>query len=575
MDGTLSTPPPPSVEPVPVPPGRATPAVRKVGQYELLLELASGGMAVVHLGRAQDGRAAAPLVAIKMPHRHLATDKNFLAMLLDEARLASSITHPNVVKVRELSFHDGEPFIVMDYVEGASLSELLKELTSRQRAFDLAIALRIVLDALAGLHAAHELCDASGKPIGIVHRDISPHNVLVGSDGRTRLADFGIAHATDRFQETRTQEVKGKLAYLAPERVDRRRICTRQSDVFSMAIVLWECLAGRRLFRGDQAVDTLQEVMQAPIPRLRQLGRDIPPALDAVIARALSRDLEERHATALEFATALETTAGPSAIAPPALVARVIETLYGARIADRHDQVSKLLQDETAAERLFVEAGLPPRTSRSTPPSGATLEALRAFAPPAPSQRYAFGQGQPDFRQAEVRRTRWAVVAGVATGLTLGAGGALLFAARRPPPGTAAAHASAEPPGPPPAPWTAAPPTAESGRPAAPTRHVVIPLPFVASRVILDGVAHDLSPAADLLSLDVPLAAGTRHHVVAMALDGSRAQADVTETGGVGHATGSGFSLLPLDARSSGADPSTAAAPRGAGVVRNGFTRLR
>src|SRR4029077_11905328 len=267
----------------------------RLGPYELLLELASGGMATVYLARATDKRQRPPLGAIKRPHRHLSGDKTFLTMLVDEARLASAIDHPNVVKVRELGFDGGIPFIIMDYVEGASLAELRRELSSIGRALDVRVAVRIVLDALAGLYAAHELKDDTGRALHIIHRDVSPHNVLIGCDGRAHLTDFGIAKAEDRLQTTRTHEVKGKLAYLAPERVDRRRLCTVQSDVFSMAVVLWECFAGRRLFRGEDAVETLQEVMSAPIPLLRQIGAQIPQALDDVIARALSRDLETRY----------------------------------------------------------------------------------------------------------------------------------------------------------------------------------------------------------------------------------------------------------------------------------------
>jgi serine/threonine protein kinase len=133
-----------------------------------------------------------------------------------------------------------------------------------------------MLDALGGLHAAHELKDDNGKPLHIIHRDVSPHNVLVGCDGRAHVTDFGIAKAEDRIQTTRTHEVKGKLAYLAPERIDKRRICTVQSDVFSMAVVLWECFAGRRLFRGEEAVDILQDVMSGVIPRFARSARRCP-----------------------------------------------------------------------------------------------------------------------------------------------------------------------------------------------------------------------------------------------------------------------------------------------------------
>ena len=282
------------LSPAPAPP----PKPERLGAYELLIELASGGMATVHLARATDKRQGPPLVAVKRPHRHLAGDKTFLTMLVDEARLASAITHPNVVKVRELGFDAGMPFIVMDYVEGTSLAELRRELSSIGRAIDVRVAVRIIVDALAGLHAAHELKDDNGKALHIIHRDVSPHNVLIGCDGRSYVTDFGIAKAEDRIQTTRTHEVKGKLAYLAPERIDKRRICTVQSDVFSMAVVLWECFAGRRLFRGDEPVDILQEVMLAPIPTLKQIGAQIPPrstTSSPARSRGTSRRATRRH----------------------------------------------------------------------------------------------------------------------------------------------------------------------------------------------------------------------------------------------------------------------------------------
>jgi tRNA A-37 threonylcarbamoyl transferase component Bud32 len=565
----VTTPPPDPARPIEPPAAAPKPPRVAVGHYELLLELASGGMAMVYLGRAKDGRASAPLVAIKRPHRHLATDKNFLAMLLDEARLASAIAHENVVKVRELHFHEGEPFIVMDYVEGASLSEIRKELASSERAFDLKVALRIVLDALAGLHAAHELTDASGKPLGIVHRDISPHNILVGTDGRARLTDFGIAQATDRLQETRTQEVKGKLAYLAPERIDKRRMCTRQSDVFSMAIVLWECLAGRRLFRGEQALDTLQEVMHAPIPRLRQIGLGITPALDDVIAKALSRDLGVRFATALEFADALERAAGAGSLGHADQVAQLVEALYGPRIADRHAAVRAVLEDDATAERLFEDSGLPPRAASAATEPKAAIDVLRAIAPPAPSERYVFDAAPRDFLQVEGRRTRWAAVLGIAAGLIFGAGGALALAARSRTASPAVVTRASPPPRPP---ASARPWTAEDATPRAPTRHVIISLPFLASYVTVDGEGRDVSPASDVLTLDLPVDAPTTHRVVATALDGSLARADIREVDGVGRATGNGFVLLPRRASATTEAPS---ATRSVGAVSNGFTKLR
>ncbi len=561
----------PSTQPVPEPPPEPTPSrPTALGPYELLLELASGGMATVFLARAKDGRAVAPLVALKRPHRHLATDKNFLAMLLDEARLASAITHDNVVKVRELRFDDGEPSIVMDYVEGASLAELRTELVAAERAFDLKVALRIVLDALAGLHAAHELCDAAGKPLGIVHRDVSPHNVLVGSDGRARLTDFGVALASDRFQNTRTQEVKGKLAYLAPERVDRRRMCTRQSDIFAMAIVLWECIAGRRLFRGEQAVDTLQEVMHLPIPRLRQIGCDVPQALDDVIARGLSRDLEVRFATAIGFATALERAAEPSAIGTAEQVASLVEAICGERLAGRHAEVRRVLHDDAAADKLFDDAGLRRRVQGSAPRPPPSPDTLDAVAPLAPSERYAFGTNAVRLGLFAERPTRWALAGGIAAGLILGVGAtvAVVTRSRGPaPPAVDPVAISREP-----VPSVRPPPSAWTDVPAAAPRHVVVRLPFLATHAVVDGADHAIAPPADVLLVDFPVEADTHHHVVATALEGSVAEADVIERNGIASARGA-FAAVPsgpLPAASAG--PATA--PR-VGTVHNGFTKLK
>jgi serine/threonine protein kinase len=539
-----------------------------VGGYDLLAELAAGGMAMVFLGRANDGRAGAPLVAIKRPHRHLATDKMFLSMLLDEARLASAIHHENVAKVRELGFHAGEPFIVLDYIEGASLSELRKELAAAERAVDTKVALRIVLDALAGLHAAHELRDETGRPLGIIHRDVSPHNVLIGCDGKARLTDFGIAKAEDRLQITRTNEVKGKLAYLAPERVDKRRICTKQSDVFSMAVVLWECLAGRRLFRGDEAVDTLQEVMHAPIPRLRQLGAQVPPALDDVIARGLSRDLSARFATAQEFADAIERSAGRGNVGMPKDVARAIETIFGPRMAKRHDVIRQAIGDDIEAAKLFAASGLPDRPKPSGTASHSPLALLAAISPPAPSERYSFGKPSGDYGSIAEKRARRNVAAGVAVGVAVGVMVALLALARTP---RGEGATSSEP-----GPILAVPSSPQAPAQASTSRKVVVPLPFLAVHAELDDLARELDPAADVVAFEVPHESGATHHVTAIALDGSRAEAYVHESDGVARVDGDGFvTFLPATPAASPSKP-RGTPPRStpAGHVKNGFTKL-
>jgi serine/threonine-protein kinase len=546
---------------VPDSPAPALPAKpERLGAYELLLELAAGGMATVHLAKAVDKRQGPPLVAVKRPHRHLQGDKTFLTMLVDEARLASAIDHPNVVKVRELGFDGGMPFIVMDYVEGTSLAELRRELSAIGRAIDVRVAVRIVLDALGGLQAAHDLKDDNGKPLNIIHRDISPHNILIGCDGRSHLTDFGIAKAEDRIQQTRTHEVKGKLAYLAPERIDKRRICTVQSDVFSMAVVLWECFAGRRLFRGEEAVDILQEVMGGPIPTLKQIGAQVPQALDDVIVRALSRDLDTRYATARDFAEAIERAAGIEQVGTPADVARLMEAIFGPRMALRQEQVRATIGPSELTD-LLRESGLPSRDriSFADVPTGQLLAEL---APPAPTGRYALGTEL----RAEVEKLRpkrvpwWGAVAG---GIAIGAAVTLAVVTARTKPAPIVVRGMT-PSAPPP-----------EVLPTPTSRKVVVPLPFLSTHVSFDEQARDLSPATDVASFDVPVAAGPRHKVTVFALDGARAEGYVLEQDGVARPDGEGLTVIfpdsvPLDSR-----PGVVRPARPIGTVHNGFTKLR
>jgi serine/threonine-protein kinase len=540
------------------------PKPERLGVYELLLELAAGGMATVHLARAVDKRQGPPLVAVKRPHRHLQGDKTFLTMLVDEARLASSIDHSNVVKVRELGFDGGMPFIVMDYVEGTSLAELRRELSAIGRAIDVRVAVRIVLDALAGLHAAHELKDDNGRSLHIIHRDVSPHNVLIGCDGRSHLTDFGIAKAEDRIQVTRTHEVKGKLAYLAPERIDKRRICTVQSDVFSMAVVLWESFAGRRLFRGEEAVDILQEVMTAHIPTPKQIGVQISQALDDVIARALSRDLETRYASAEEFAQAIERAAGPEQVGTHGDVARLMEAIFAPRMALRQEQVRATIGAGELTE-LLRESGLPSREhiSFADVPTGQLLAEL---APPAPTGRYALGtELRAEVDKLRPRRIPWWAVGATAGGIAIGVVVTLALVAARSKPAPVVLRGT--PPVATPVEVVAAPP------PTA--RRVVLSLPFLATHVTFDDEQRDLSPATDVTAFDVPAESGPRHRIAAVALDGTRAEGTVREEDGIARPDSDGYVFIPAEPVGDARAPYTGRPARPIGTVHNGFTKLR
>lgn len=555
------------------PSGPPPPRLGRAGNYELLLELAMGGMATVYLGRLADAHDTSPLVAVKRPHKHLAAEKVYLSMLLDEARLASAIEHPNVVKVRELGFEAAEPFVVMDYVDGASLSDLRKELAAKNRALEPRIAVRIVLDALAGLQAAHVLHDEDGRHLGIIHRDVSPHNIIVGSDGASRITDFGIAKAADRVQVTRTHEVKGKLAYLAPERVDKRRVCTVQSDVFSMAAVLWEAVAGRRLFRGEEAIDTLQEVMNAEIPSLRRIGSSISPALDEAIMRGLARELDDRYKTAAEFGAALDAAAGRTGLASAIEVAQIVEAVFGSRLRRRQEHLRHLLGD-AALLRAFDATGLVVRKLAPGDPSVDTLM-LDSLAPPAPSARYAFGNitEEKSWPKKKKRDAAIAVASVVGFGLVLGTCVAIRRGHDENDATTLAGSASAASASTiavaPPAPATSTATTPSEI--AKPTGSLRLSLPFLTDEVRIDDHVATLDPASD--EYQVPgTHEGARFHVTARALDGSFASAWLQVSQGQLVAEGEGFVLEDMEILP--ADP-PAAKPRDSSLESKGRPRKK
>jgi serine/threonine-protein kinase len=280
----------------------------KLDRFELIAELASGGMGTVFLARLGGAGGFQRLYAIKRLHEHLARHGEFIEMFLDEARLAARIHHPNVVPILEIGTTDAGYYLVMEYVEGDTAGHLFYCAAQERKPISPRVTVRIVLDALAGLHAAHEGTDDEGRSLEIVHRDVSPHNILVSVDGVSRITDFGIARAASRLAVTRTGQLKGKVAYMAPEQARSEKI-DRRADVFAMGICLWEMLAGRRLFKTEAEGETLNRLLYEPIPSIRSVVPEVPRELDEICARALTRDLEKRFATAAEFADALENAA--------------------------------------------------------------------------------------------------------------------------------------------------------------------------------------------------------------------------------------------------------------------------
>lgn len=304
-------------------PGPAVDDVRVVGRYELLTRLGHGGMATVYLGRAVGTAGFEKQVAVKIIHPHLAEEPELLRMFLDEARIAALIHHANVVQTLDLGEDDGTPFIVMELVEGVSLEQLVRSCEAPGAPdggpLPLAVSLRIIRDVCLGLAAAHDLKDRHGRPQGLVHRDVSPHNILVTFDGWTKIGDFGIAKAASRTGETRPGELRGKLGYMSPEQA-RGEILDRRTDLYAVGIVLWELLMGRRMYasRGAREVpegdrEVLEALFRHEAPRLdpeqstvlRGVDPEVLDGLQKVLDRLLAKERAERYTDAHEVSADL------------------------------------------------------------------------------------------------------------------------------------------------------------------------------------------------------------------------------------------------------------------------------
>jgi eukaryotic-like serine/threonine-protein kinase len=273
-------------------------------RYRVIKRLEAGGMAEVYLGEASSVEGFKKRVAIKRVLPHLAQNDNFIQMFLDEARLSARLSHANIVSVFDISARDDTYFLIMEYVEGANLKKLLDCLHKRGQRFPLPQAIYTCAEACRGLSYAHELHDENGKPLGIVHRDISPPNIMLTKRGEVKVADFGLAKAGTQLSQTDPGVVKGKFSYLSPEAALGRQVDSR-SDIFSLGIVLWEMLAGRRLFLGETDYATVKLIQQANIPRLAPLNNQVDDAFEDILLRALTREPDDRYQTAQQFGDAL------------------------------------------------------------------------------------------------------------------------------------------------------------------------------------------------------------------------------------------------------------------------------
>ena len=283
---------------------------RVIGRYALGAAIASGGMATVHVGRVLGSLGFSRTVAIKRLHENFAKDPKFVSMFVDEARLAARVRHPNVVPTLDVVVDSGEVFVVLEYVHGEALHRLTRTIPPGQH-MPVRVASGIVFGVLLGLHAAHDARNERGEPLRIVHRDVSPQNIVLGPDGVARILDFGIAKAFGRMRTTENQEVKGKLAYLAPEQL-RGHALDQRTDVYSASVVLWELLAGMRLFRSDEAPAVLYAIMNGELEPPSAHSPEVTPQLDAIVLRGLARKPDDRWPTARAMALALEDCVAPA-----------------------------------------------------------------------------------------------------------------------------------------------------------------------------------------------------------------------------------------------------------------------
>jgi len=338
-----------------------------LGRYQLLTQLGQGGMASVWVAREKSFGGAERLVAVKVMLPELATREDFRSMFLEEGQIVRSISHGNVVSVFDVSEDYGILYMAMEWVEGDSLRALIRE-AKKRRAIPPEMAVRMIADTAGGLHAAHELRDWDGRLCGLVHCDVSPHNILIGLNGRVKLVDFGVASATARTDKDQ-ELLKGKLGYMSPEQV-RGTGLDRRSDVFSLGIVLYELTTGERLFRGESARDTLRLVSEASIPKPTEVYAKYPEPLEAIVLKALARDVNERYQTAEELRIALDRyLTNERILVPEAGVGRLLKRVLGTRIEQQREAIREALR----AVDGHIEADLIPSESTALGPLDLSL----------------------------------------------------------------------------------------------------------------------------------------------------------------------------------------------------------
>jgi eukaryotic-like serine/threonine-protein kinase len=336
-------------------------------RYRVIDKIAAGGMAEVFRAESAGIEGFKKKVAIKRVLPHLSQKRRFMSMFLDEARLSAHLSHSNVVQVFDIGMGDDTYFIVMEYVDGADLKAIIETLRKRKQVFPLEAAVYIATRICDGLAYAHDLVDGRGNPFGIVHRDMSPPNVLITRYGEIKITDFGLAKANNQLEKSEPGIIKGKFSYLAPEAAMGHE-ADKRVDIFAVGIILWEMLAGRKLFLGASDYETVKLVQQANIPSLSEINHKVPPGLERIILKSLARDLNQRYGHALELAADLNAflyhhgqPVGPWDIA------RLVKEALDER--ERQKPASANIIDQLIKQALFefTSLGTPQEQSGASP----------------------------------------------------------------------------------------------------------------------------------------------------------------------------------------------------------------
>ncbi len=383
-----------------------------LGRYELLLPIAAGGMAMVWAARMRGTRGFQKIVAVKTMLPKLSEDAQFEQMFLDEASLASQIRHPNAVEILDLGEQGGILYLVMEWIEGVPLNQLMKA-AKRQGGVPSKVAVRIAMQTCAGLHAAHELKDSNGALVGLVHRDVSPQNILVTYDGVTKVVDFGVAKATAAGDgATQAGQIKGKVGYMAPEQV-RGESIDRRVDVFALGIVLYALTTGKHPFRRESEAATMYNIC-APqaVMAPSKVVANYPPELEQVVLKALEKDREKRFASANEMLRALDKLPGELRATTDHDVGEFVQNLMGTRRDERRRALSEALdRADQQAQQSGTRQAIQPAAGTE---KGALLANAQANASSTGSGITAGTlEAPPDFGAGKKQRLLLGAAAGI------------------------------------------------------------------------------------------------------------------------------------------------------------------